>query len=42
MDVQKSIIEVVTNKKERAKKLLKEGYEILEKAKEEIEKMILG
>ena len=38
MDVQKSIIEVVTNKKERAKKLLKEGYEILEKAKEEIEK----
>lgn len=42
MDVQKSIIEVVTNKKERAKQLLKEGYEILEKAKEEIEKMILG
>lgn len=38
MDVQKSIIEVVTNKKERAKQLLKEGYEILEKAKEEIEK----
>lgn len=42
IDVQKSIIEVVTNKKERAKQLLKEGYEILEKAKEEIEKMILG
>lgn len=42
MDVQKSIIEVVTKKKERAKQLLKEGYEILEKAKEEIEKMILG
>ena len=42
MDVQKSIIEVVTNKKERAKQLLKEGYEILEKAKEEVEKMILG
>lgn len=41
-DVQKSIIEVVTNKKERAKQLLKEGYEILEKAKEEVEKMILG
>lgn len=42
MDVQKSIIEVVTNKKERAKQLLKEGYEILEEAKEIIEKMILG
>ena len=42
MDVQKSIIEVVTNRKERAKQLLQEGCKILEEAKKKIEKIILG
>lgn len=42
IDVQKSIIEIVTHKKERAKQLQNEGSKVLEKAKATIEKMILG
>lgn len=42
IDVQKSIIETVTHKKERAKQLQNEGSKVLEEAKATIEKMILG
>lgn len=42
IDVQKSIIETVTHKKERAKQLQNEGSNVLEEAKATIEKMILG
>lgn len=42
IDVQKSIIETVTHKKERAKQLQNEGSNVLEEAKTTIEKMILG
>lgn len=42
IDVQKSIIETVTHKKDRAKQLQNEGSKVLEEAKATIEKMILG
>ena len=42
IDVQKSIIETVTHKKERARQLQNEGSNVLEEAKATIEKMILG
>lgn len=42
IDVQKSIIETVTHKKERAKQLQNEGSKVLKGAKATIEKMILG
>lgn len=42
IDVQKSIIETVTHKKERAKQLQSEGSKVLAEAKATIEKMILG
>lgn len=42
IDVQKSIIATVIQKKERAKQLQSEGSKVLEEAKATIEKMILG
>ena len=42
IDVQKSIIATVIQKKERAKQLQSKGSKVLEEAKATIEKMILG
>lgn len=41
-DIQQSIVDVIFERKQRAKQLQKEGSELLEKAKQEIEKIILG
>lgn len=41
-DIQQSIVDVVKEWKQRAKRLQKEGVELLEIAKQEIEKRILG
>lgn len=41
-DIQQSIVDVIFERKQRAKQLQKEGVELLEKAKQEIEKRILG
>lgn len=41
-DIQQSIVDVVKEQKQRAKRLQIEGIEMLEKAKQEIEKLILG
>lgn len=41
-DIQQSIVDVVFERKQRAKQLQKEGAELLEQAKQEIEKRILG
>lgn len=41
-DIQQSIVDVVKERKQRAKRLQKEGIELLEKARQEIEKIILG
>lgn len=40
--IQQSIVDVVKERKQRAKQLQTEGTEMLEKAKQEIEKLILG
>ncbi len=41
-DIQQSIVDVIFERKQRAKQLQKEGAELLEQAKQEIEKRILG
>ncbi len=41
-DMQQSIVDVIFERKQRAKQLQKEGAELLEQAKQEIEKRILG
>lgn len=41
-DIQQSIVDVVKERKQRAKQLQMEGTVMLEKAKQEIEKLILG
>lgn len=41
-DIQQSIVDVIFERKQRAKQLQKEGAELLENAKQEIEKIILG
>ena len=41
-DIQQSIVDVVKERKQRAKQLQMEGTKMLEKAKQEIEKLILG
>ena len=41
-DILQSIVDVVKERKQRAKRLQKEGIELLEKARQEIEKIILG
>ena len=41
-DIQQSIVDVVKERKQREKRLQKEGIELLEKARQEIEKIILG
>lgn len=41
-DIQQSIVDVIFERKQRAKQLQKEGTKLLEKAKQEIEKIILG
>lgn len=40
--IQQSIVDIVKERKQRAKQLQTEGTEMLEKAKQEIEKLILG
>lgn len=41
-DIQQSIVDVIKERKQRAKQLQIEGTEMLKKAKQEIEKLILG
>lgn len=41
-DIQQSIVDVIFERKQTAKQLQKEGAELLEKAKQDIEKIILG
>ena len=41
-DIQQSIVDNITNRKQRAKQLHKEGIELLERAKEKIEEIIIG
>lgn len=41
-DIQQSIVDVIKERKQRAKQLQIEGTEMLEKTKQEIEKLILG
>lgn len=41
-DIQQSIVDVAFERKQRAKQLQKEGVELLEQAKQEIEKQIIG
>jgi type I restriction enzyme S subunit len=41
-DIQQSIVDVVKERKQRAKQLQMEGTAMFEKAKQEIERLILG